>query len=74
MHKQLENMRSVKGWEKAAEDLLDKWPISGWCLAFFNTNVKCNYIDNNMCKTFNGVMLEVEVKLSLPCMKTLESM
>ena len=42
--------------------MLENWPIEGWCIAFFNNEVKCEVIDNNMCDTFNGVSLEARNK------------
>ena len=62
MQKQLDRIRSLKGGVKAAEELLERWPISGWSLAFFNGLIKCDVIDNNMCETFNGVILESRSK------------
>ncbi|XP_039127844.1 uncharacterized protein LOC120263931 [Dioscorea cayenensis subsp. rotundata] len=62
MRKQLDRMKSLKGGVKAAEELLERWPISGWCLEFFNDIVKCDVIDNNMCETFNGVILDSRSK------------
>lgn len=56
--KHLDNMRNLKGGASAAKDLLENWPIEGWCQDFFNTSVKCEVIDNKMCETFNGVILE----------------
>ena len=44
------------------EGLLERWPISGWCATYFNDVVKCHVIDNNICETFNGVMLEARSK------------
>ncbi|XP_039118187.1 uncharacterized protein LOC120254107 [Dioscorea cayenensis subsp. rotundata] len=55
-------MTTLKGGETAVEELLKKWPISGWCQAFFNDFVKCEVINNNMCETFNGVILESRSK------------
>ena len=45
-----------------AEELLERWPILGWCLAFFNDLVKCDVNDNNMCETFNVVILKSRSK------------
>lgn len=50
-------MKEMKGEEKVVEDLLEKWPINNWCVAFFN-----DFVDNNMCKTFNGVIVEARSK------------
>ncbi|XP_039138992.1 uncharacterized protein LOC120276335 [Dioscorea cayenensis subsp. rotundata] len=62
MQKQLQIMRNVKGGTKAVEVLLERWPISSWCLACFNDVVQCDVIDNNMCETFNGVLVETRAK------------
>lgn len=62
MQKQLDQMTKLLGGEKVVEDLLEKWPITGWCSTFFNEVVKCEVIDNNMCETFNGVILEARSK------------
>lgn len=55
-------MKTMKGGEKATEDLLERWPIQGWCQALFINHGKCDAIDNNMCETFNGVMVEARSK------------
>lgn len=62
MQNNLQIMKNMIGGESAAEELLEKWPIEGWCQAFFNDMVKCEVIDNNMCETLNGVMLEARNK------------
>ncbi|EOX92369.1 Uncharacterized protein TCM_001319 [Theobroma cacao] len=33
-----------------------------WCQAFFFNFSKCDVIDNNMCETFNGVIIEARCK------------
>ncbi|XP_039144000.1 uncharacterized protein LOC120281164 [Dioscorea cayenensis subsp. rotundata] len=58
----LDRMRGLKDGTSAADDLLENWPIEGWCVAFFNDVVKCEVIDNNMSETFNGVILEARHK------------
>lgn len=58
----LDRMRGLKKGTSVVEDLLENWPIEGWCCAFFNDVVKCEVIDNNMCETFNGVILEARHK------------
>lgn len=43
--------------------LLENCPITGWCQAFFFSDViKCKVIDDNMCETFNGVILDSRSK------------
>ncbi|XP_039135770.1 uncharacterized protein LOC120273202 [Dioscorea cayenensis subsp. rotundata] len=58
----LDRMRGLKRGTSVVEDLLENWPIEGWCCAFFNDVLKCEVIDNNMCETFNGVILEARHK------------
>lgn len=55
-------MAGLEKGEKAKDDLLEKWPVQGWCQAFFSEIIKCDVIDNNMCETFNGVILEARCK------------
>ena len=58
----LQSMKNLNGGEKVVEELLGFWPIEGWCQAYFSHVVQCEVIDNNMCETFNGVMLEARNK------------
>lgn len=69
MKKHLDKLSTLKGGIKAIEELLEKWPISSWCQTFFNDLVKCEVINNNMCETFNGVILE---SMSKPIIVMLE--
>ena len=46
----------------AVEELLERWPIKGWCAAYFSDVVKYHVIDNSICETFNRVMLEARSK------------
>ncbi|XVF74327.1 hypothetical protein PTKIN_Ptkin13bG0101500 [Pterospermum kingtungense] len=62
MRKQLDAMAELENGLAAKEDLLEHWPVQGWCQAFFSDVVKCDVIDNNMCETFNGVILEARCK------------
>ncbi|XVF65088.1 hypothetical protein PTKIN_Ptkin09bG0218700 [Pterospermum kingtungense] len=62
MRKQLDDMAELENGLAAKEDLLEHWPVQGWCQAFFSDVVKCDVIDNNMCETFNGVILEARCK------------
>lgn len=48
-------MSSLHVGQEAVKQLLENWPITGWCQASF---LKCDVIDNNMCETFNGVILD----------------
>ncbi|XP_039118366.1 uncharacterized protein LOC120254310 [Dioscorea cayenensis subsp. rotundata] len=62
MQKNLDVMSAMNGGEEAVKELLENWPITGWCVAFFSDIVKCDTIDNNMCETFNGVVLDARSK------------
>ena len=62
MQGHLQKMKELKGGGITVEELLERWPISGWCATYFNDVVKCHVIDNNICETFNGVMLEARSK------------
>ncbi|XP_024196125.1 uncharacterized protein LOC112199326 [Rosa chinensis] len=33
-----------------------------WCRAFFNTSVNCDIMDNNLCESFNGWLVEARKK------------
>lgn len=44
------------------KELLERWPVNGWCQALFSDMIKCKSIDNNMCETFNGVLVEARSK------------
>lgn len=63
MLRQLDTMKGLKEGTDAADDLLENWPIEGWSQAFFNDVVKCEVIVNNLCETFNGLILEARHKL-----------
>lgn len=39
-------MRKLKEEASVGKDLLQNWPIQGWCQAFFTDAVKCEVIDN----------------------------
>ena len=43
--------------------MLERWPIQGRCQAFFINHVKCDAINNNMCETFSGVMVEAKSRI-----------
>ena len=47
--------------EGLVKDALD-YGVESWCKAFFKTDVKCDVIDNNMSKTFNGWILDARCK------------
>ena len=40
----------------AYEWLIDKHP-SHWCRGFFDINIKCDMLCNNMCEAFNSAIL-----------------
>ena len=62
MRKQLDLLVALDNGAKAKEDLLEHWPVQNWCAAFFSDIIKCDVIDNNMCETFNGVIVEARCK------------
>lgn len=62
MRKHLDQMSKLKGVDMDVQELLENWYIQGWCQAFFSDIVKCEVVDNNMCETFNGVVLEARSK------------
>ena len=43
------------------EDMLNTHP-KHWCRAYFNTEVKCDIIDNNLIEAFNGKIVEFRDK------------
>ena len=43
------------------EDMLNCHP-SHWCRAYFNTEVKCDIVDNNLIEAFNGMIVEFRTK------------
>ena len=59
LRKELDVMERLDKGLAAKDDLLKHWPVQDWCRAFFFDVTKCDVIDNNMCKTFNGVILEL---------------
>ncbi|XP_039131855.1 uncharacterized protein LOC120268592 [Dioscorea cayenensis subsp. rotundata] len=71
MKKHLDQMRKMKGGDNAVEELLEKWPVQGWCQACFNDQVKCEVIDNNLCETFNGVVLDVRSRPVISMLETI---
>ena len=52
---QLEQLDAIR--TRVANDVL-KWPPIVWCGAYQNTTCKADCVDNNMCKAFNGSILE----------------
>ena len=43
------------------EDILTTHPRH-WCKAYFNTEVKCDIVDNNLIEAFNGKIIEFRTK------------
>nr|GLL37801.1 Transposase, MuDR, plant [Ipomoea trifida] len=57
------NMATLKQINEEAHDYLkEQWDPIHWCQAFFSDFSKCDVIDNNMCETLNGVILEARCK------------
>lgn len=48
MQTKLDQIKKLKGGEKAVVELLERWPITGLCQPFFSDVAKCEVIDNNM--------------------------
>ncbi|XP_075087903.1 uncharacterized protein LOC142169864 [Nicotiana tabacum] len=46
---------------KIIEDLL-RYPKQSWCRAFFKDWSKCDYVENNMCETFNNWIMSARHK------------
>ena len=38
-------------------DLMD-YPPMYWCKAYFNPDIKCDVVDNNLCEAFNGSLVD----------------
>lgn len=55
-------MAKLDGGKGAVQELLENQPIASWCQAFFSDMLKCDVIDNNMCETFNEVVLNARSK------------
>ncbi|XP_056174657.1 uncharacterized protein LOC115667281 isoform X2 [Syzygium oleosum] len=45
-----------------------------WCKAFFDTNIKCDVIDNNLSKAFNGRCVEARCKAILSMLENIRIM
>nr|GMD28279.1 uncharacterized protein LOC109163968 [Ipomoea batatas] len=57
------NMAALRQINEEAHDYLkEQWDPIHWCQAFFSDFSKCDVIDNNMCETLNGVILEARCK------------
>ena len=54
---------TLKGLNEATYDLLmEKREVKTWSLAYALETSKCDVIDNNMCETFNGLIVEARFK------------
>lgn len=60
--KRLDILEAMPGGKEASQYLQETYPPAEWCQAFFNRIIKCDVVDNNMCETFNGVILEARGK------------
>ena len=57
-----ENMKEMKKLSPDGfEDILQTHPRH-WCRAYFNTEVKCDIVDNNLIEAFNGKIVEFRSK------------
>ena len=55
-------MEDMKRLTKAGfKDMLNCHPRH-WCRAYFNTEVKCDIIDNNLIEAFNDMIVEYRTK------------
>lgn len=43
-------------------ELLEKWPIKGYCLSFISDVLKFETVGNNMCEIFNEVFFQTRSK------------
>ncbi|OMO96475.1 Zinc finger, PMZ-type [Corchorus capsularis] len=56
-------MDVLKSMDSTAHNyLINQWDVRYWSLAFASDFSKCDVIDNNMCETFNGVIVEAREK------------
>ncbi|KAK8625197.1 hypothetical protein V6N13_090072 [Hibiscus sabdariffa] len=59
----LKHMKVLKKKNEVAYDYLrENWNPLYWSQAFFSDFSKCDIVDNNMCETFNGVILDTRCK------------
>ncbi|KAK8622514.1 hypothetical protein V6N13_117424 [Hibiscus sabdariffa] len=59
----LKHMEVLKKKNEVAYDYLrENWNPLYWSQAFFSYFSKCDIVDNNMCETFNGVILDARCK------------
>ncbi|KAL4346616.1 hypothetical protein GQ457_17G004420 [Hibiscus cannabinus] len=59
----LKHMEVLKKKNEVAYDYLrENWNPLYWSQAFFSDFSKCDIVDNNMCETFNGVILDARCK------------
>ncbi|XP_012828829.1 PREDICTED: uncharacterized protein LOC105950054 [Erythranthe guttata] len=63
-------MRDLASKDKDTFKWLAKRPAAHWSRAFFNTNSKCDTLLNNMCESFNAMILRPR---SLPIIDMLEA-
>jgi len=61
MHKYLGIMRNFKGGVLVWKNY---WKVATYWLVpgFYSDMIKCENVENNMCETFNGVLLEARSK------------
>ncbi|OMO70149.1 Transposase, MuDR, plant [Corchorus olitorius] len=58
-HEFNKEMDVLKSMDATAHNyLIKQWDVRHWSLAFASDFSKCDVIDNNMCETFNGVIVE----------------
>ena len=47
---------------KEAWTVLMKTDPKHWCRSFFNSGVKCDVVENNLCEAFNGRIVDARAK------------
>lgn len=48
-----------------------KYKPTLWCKAYFDLLCKCDICDNNMCKSFNGFIIEARYKSIMTMLKNI---
>ncbi|GKV22910.1 hypothetical protein SLEP1_g32721 [Rubroshorea leprosula] len=65
------NLEQINKLKPAAKERLMKLDPKFWCKAFFDTDAKCDAVDNNMSETFNGFILDARHKGPLSLLEDL---
>ncbi|XP_065881890.1 uncharacterized protein [Euphorbia lathyris] len=62
MNQLTENTKQLKLLGDGIFEAVAEYPLHTWCNAFFSKDAKCDLVDNNMCETFNGWILDARTK------------